>query len=117
MKWQKRLMSLVLAGCMSVSVLATAAMAADVPAQDGQGTTVETAVDCAAGAHAWDAGKVTVEPTETTTGIKVYTCKICGEKRCFGLTVPLAEDKPRALGEFAEHLGSEHLACRGCTLK
>ena len=81
MKWQKRLMSLVLAGCMSVSLLATAAMAADVPAEDEQGTTVETTVDCAAGAHAWDAGKVTVEPTETTTGINVYTCKICGETK------------------------------------
>ena len=95
MKWQKRLMSFVLAGCMSVSVLATAAMAADVPAQDGQGTTVETAVDCAAGAHAWDAGKVTVEPTETTTGIKVYTCKICGETKTVRLpkltTKPVSE--------------------------
>lgn len=27
--------------------------------------------------HKWDVGKVTVQPTVTTTGTKVYTCKVC----------------------------------------
>ena len=29
------------------------------------------------GAHLWDAGKVTTEPTHTTTGVKTFTCKHC----------------------------------------
>lgn len=30
--------------------------------------------------HRWDNGKVTVRPTETTKGIRTYTCKDCGAK-------------------------------------
>ena len=32
-------------------------------------------------AHIWDTGKVTVEPTETTEGVKTYTCTECGETK------------------------------------
>ena len=28
--------------------------------------------------HTWDAGKITKQPTSTATGIKTYTCTICG---------------------------------------
>ena len=31
--------------------------------------------------HVWDSGKVTKEPTETETGIKTYTCTLCGETK------------------------------------
>ncbi len=31
--------------------------------------------------HDWDEGEVTTEPTCTTTGIKTFTCKRCGEER------------------------------------
>lgn len=31
--------------------------------------------------HAWDEGVVTVKPTETTTGIRTYTCSECGETK------------------------------------
>ncbi len=31
--------------------------------------------------HTWDTGKVTVEPTETTEGVKTYTCTECGETK------------------------------------
>ena len=31
--------------------------------------------------HAWDNGVVTKEPTETETGIRLYTCTRCGETR------------------------------------
>jgi len=27
--------------------------------------------------HSWDEGKVTTEPTETTSGIRTYTCSVC----------------------------------------
>ena len=32
-------------------------------------------------AHSWDAGQVSVEATEESTGLKIYTCTICGEER------------------------------------
>ena len=32
-------------------------------------------------AHVWNAGVVTTDPTETTTGIKTYTCTVCGETK------------------------------------
>lgn len=31
--------------------------------------------------HAWNAGEVTLEPTEQSTGIKTYTCTRCGETK------------------------------------
>ena len=31
--------------------------------------------------HNWDSGKVTLEPTETASGIKTFTCIRCGESR------------------------------------
>ncbi len=32
-------------------------------------------------AHTWNAGVITVEPTETESGLKVYTCTVCGETK------------------------------------
>ena len=31
--------------------------------------------------HTWDDGEITVEPTETTEGVKTYTCTECGETK------------------------------------
>ena len=31
--------------------------------------------------HTWDAGKVTKAATEDVTGIRVFTCKVCGQKK------------------------------------
>ena len=31
--------------------------------------------------HSWDAGNVTLEPTEEAEGIRVYTCTICGKTK------------------------------------
>lgn len=31
--------------------------------------------------HAWDAGRVTKAATTTSTGIRTYTCKVCGDKK------------------------------------
>ena len=31
--------------------------------------------------HAWDAGVVTAEPTETAEGVKTYTCSVCGHTK------------------------------------
>jgi len=34
-----------------------------------------------AAGHAWDDGKITTEPTNTTAGVKTYTCLTCGETK------------------------------------
>ena len=33
------------------------------------------------GAHDWDGGTVTTAPTETTPGVRTYTCTVCGQTR------------------------------------
>ena len=33
------------------------------------------------GAHDWDGGTVTTAPTETTPGVRTYTCTVCGDIR------------------------------------
>ena len=33
------------------------------------------------GAHVWDNGTVTTAPTETTPGVRTYTCTVCGDIR------------------------------------
>ena len=43
------------------------------------GEIVSTKVIPATGAHTWDNGTVTTEPTETTPGVRTYTCTVCGE--------------------------------------
>ena len=45
---------------------------------DNCGDVVSTKEIPATGAHTWDNGKVTTEPTETTPGVRTYTCTICG---------------------------------------
>lgn len=32
-------------------------------------------------AHAWDAGKVAADPTETANGVKTYECTVCGKTK------------------------------------
>ncbi|MCD8381169.1 MAG: S-layer homology domain-containing protein, partial [Lachnospiraceae bacterium] len=44
----------------------------------GEELSRETTTVAATG-HTWDDGVVTVEPTETETGVKTYTCTVCGD--------------------------------------
>ena len=46
---------------------------------DNCGEVVSTKEIPATGAHTWDNGTVTTEPTETTPGVRTYTCTVCGE--------------------------------------
>ena len=46
---------------------------------DNCGEVVSTKEIPATGAHTWDNGKVTTEPTETTPGVRTFTCTVCGE--------------------------------------
>ena len=42
--------------------------------------------------HSWDAGTVTLEPTETEPGVKTFTCTRCGETKTE--TIPMLEPDP-----------------------
>ena len=42
------------------------------------GDVIATEVIPATGAHTWDNGTVTTEPTETTPGERTFTCAVCG---------------------------------------
>ena len=33
------------------------------------------------GKHSWDSGTITTEPTHLTTGVRTFTCTVCGAKR------------------------------------
>ena len=45
------------------------------------GDVIATKVIPATGAHTWDNGTVTTEPTETTPGVRTFTCAICGQTK------------------------------------
>ena len=45
------------------------------------GDVVSTKEIPATGAHTWDNGTVTTEPTETTPGVRTFTCAVCGQTR------------------------------------
>lgn len=42
------------------------------------GDVIATEVIPATGAHTWDNGTVTTEPTENTPGVRTFTCAVCG---------------------------------------
>ena len=45
------------------------------------GEVIATKVIPATGAHTWDNGTVTTEPTETAPGVRTYTCTVCGQTK------------------------------------
>lgn len=45
------------------------------------GEVIATEVIPATGAHTWDNGKVTTEPTETTPGVRTFTCAVCSQTK------------------------------------
>ena len=47
-------------------------------------TTVNGFISVSAGirdTHKWDKGTITIEPTEDSTGLIVYRCRVCGETK------------------------------------
>ena len=45
------------------------------------GDVIATEVIPATGAHTWDNGTVTTEPTETTPGVRTFTCAVCSKTK------------------------------------
>ena len=49
--------------------------------------------------HTWDEGKITTQPTDTTDGIKTYTCTVCKETK--------TEIVPRSSVSVCEHVWND----------
>ena len=45
------------------------------------GDVIATEIIPATGAHTWDNGTVTTEPTETTPGVRTFTCAVCSQTK------------------------------------
>lgn len=64
----------------------------------GAYTHKQTCEDCkneVTEAHAWDAGVVTQEPTQTAEGVRTYTCTVCQEMKTEAIAkLPTTEEPP-----------------------
>ena len=70
----------------------------------------------ATGAHTWDNGTVTTEPTETTPGVRTYTCTVCSATRTETIPATGAHDY-----QFTKNVaptctadGYDLYTCSGC---
>ena len=80
------------------------------------GEVVSTKEIPATGAHTWDNGTVTTEPTETTPGVRTYTCAVCGATRTETIPATGAHDY-----QFTKNVaptctadGYDLYTCSGC---
>ena len=80
------------------------------------GEVIATKVIPATGAHTWDNGTVTTEPTETTPGVRTFTCAVCGATRTETIPATGAHDY-----QFTKNVaptctadGYDLYTCSGC---
>ena len=80
------------------------------------GDVVSTKEIPATGAHTWDNGTVTTEPTETTPGVRTFTCAVCGATRTETIPATGAHDY-----QFTKNVaptctadGYDLYTCSGC---
>ena len=98
-----------------------------VPATCGKAGRVETiCTNCGAvistrelpatGEHTWDGGTVTTAPTETTAGVRTFTCTVCGQTRTE--TIPATGEHDWQLTKHVaaacETGGYDLYTCSGC---
>ena len=83
---------------------------------DNCGDVVSTKEIPATGAHTWDNGTVTTEPTETTPGVRTFTCAVCGQTRTETIPATGAHDY-----QFTKNVaptctadGYDLYTCSGC---
>ena len=83
---------------------------------DNCGEVVSTKEIPATGAHTWDSGTVTTEPTETTPGVRTFTCAVCGQTRTETIPATGAHDY-----QFTKNVaptctadGYDLYTCSGC---
>lgn len=80
------------------------------------GEVISTKEIPATGAHTWDNGTVTTEPTETTHGVRTFTCAVCGATRTEAIPATGAHDY-----QFTKNVaptctadGYDLYTCSGC---
>ena len=80
------------------------------------GEVVSTKEIPATGAHTWDNGTVTTEPTETTPGVRTYTCTVCGATRTETIPATGAHDYQftRNVAPTCTADGYDLYTCRDC---
>jgi len=80
------------------------------------GEVVSTKEIPATGAHTWDNGTVTTEPTETTPGVRTYTCAVCGATRTETIPATGAHDYQftRTVAPTCTTEGYDLYTCSGC---
>ena len=80
------------------------------------GEVVSTKEIPATGAHTWDNGTVTTEPTETTPGVRTFTCAVCGATRTETIPATGAHDYQftRTVAPTCTADGYDLYTCSGC---
>ena len=83
---------------------------------DNCGDVVSTKEIPATGAHTWDNGTVTTEPTETTPGVRTFTCAVCGQTRTETIPATGAHDYQftRNVAPTCTTGGYDLYTCSGC---
>ena len=83
---------------------------------DNCGEVVSTKEIPATGAHTWDNGTVTTEPTEPTPGVRTFTCAVCGQTRTETIPATGAHDYQftRNVAPTCTADGYDLYTCSGC---
>ena len=68
------------------------------------------------GAHVWDNGVVTTAPTETTPGVRTFTCTVCGQTRTEAIPATGAHDYrfTETIAPTCTDGGYDLYTCSGC---
>ena len=80
------------------------------------GEVISTKEIPATGAHTWDNGTVTTEPTETTPGVRTFTCAVCGATRTETIPATGAHDYQftKNVAPTCTTEGYDLYTCSGC---
>ena len=80
------------------------------------GDVIATEVIPATGAHTWDNGTVTTEPTETTPGTRTHTCAVCGATKTEIIPATGAHTFvfTKAVAPTCTEAGYDLYTCRDC---
>ena len=80
------------------------------------GEVISTKEIPATGAHTWDNGTVTTEPTETTPGVRTFTCAVCGATRTETIPATGAHDYQftKNVAPTCTAEGYDLYTCSGC---
>ena len=83
---------------------------------DNCGEVIATKEIPATGEHTWDNGTVTTEPTETTPGVRTYTCTVCGQTKNETIPATGAHDYQftRTVAPTCTADGYDLYTCSGC---